>query len=543
MTEYQTLDIDFSSVPETLQGVVSSATEQILGFLRQNSPNIDSARLIVRELKKYLKEQVLDDSATSADTDQLITTLETWVNGCESALKDKEKQKKRAEKMREVEEFWKRIVIPDPFSILDISEYRDESDDAILKKQIKSSYRALSLLFHSDVLHQILEKKNDPLKDEVDQIFKLIGSAYNWLDKWVDNQRPPWLRFQGFSRYEGRKQPYQEQAGSDAQEEKSGDIEYDVPLTSIRADGLRKGDYLHVKTNFDYLVYEVIDVNEGRPRIQFISAGIRKRRQVLGGEILSPTIATGNMLKIGSSGFLIELFQVSKSSSRKDSMNTESGQDSRAEQQQQKSGESQLEYDKELQKVIFGNLSIGDFLHLKTNNSYYVFEVVNVANGRARFKFRLGTSNAFADLDDWCISESLSVDQRFAAGKGKTSNIKKIVVSKDGNYNQTFSGMDKKNILYRLKREQINVANLVVGDIIILSDGNHSYSFTVTDINDKGTFVRCKSDNSKLDSATGRIDVAMIRKESKFVLEQKGLLGGDLLSTQYIESLELQLVR
>jgi len=542
VTEYQTLDIDFSSVPETLRRVVSSATEQILSFLRQNPPNIDSARLIVRELKKYLKEQVLDDPATSADTDQLITTLETWVNGCESALKDKEKQKKRAEKMREVEEFWKRIVIPDPFSILDISEYRDESDDAILKRHIKSSYRALSLLFHSDVLHQILEKENDPLKDEVDQIFKLIGSAYNWLDKWVDNQRPPWLRFQGFSRYEGRKQPYQEQAGSDAQEEKSGDIEYDVPLTSIRADGLRKGDYLHVKTNFDYLVYEVIDVNEGRPRIQFISAGIRKRRQVLGGEILSPTIATGNVLKIGSSGFLIELFQVSKSSSRKDSMNTESGQDSR-DKQQRKSGETQQEYDRELQRVIFGNLSIGDFLHLKTNNSYYVFKVVKVANGRARFKFRLGTSNAFEDLNDWCVSESLSVDQQFVAGGGKTSGIKKIVVSKDGNFNQPFAGIEKKNILYRLEREQIRVSSLAMGDIIILSDGNHSYSFTVTDVNAKGTFVRCKSDNPKFDSATGRIDVAMIRKESKFVLEQKGLLGGDLLSTQYIESLELRLVR
>lgn len=543
MTEYQTPDIDFGSVPETLQGVVSSAAEQILGFLRQNPPDINSARLVVGELKKYLKEQVLDDPTTSVDTDQLITTLETWVNGCESALKDQEKQKKRAEIMAELEKFWKKINFNDPFSVLSLRPYRNETDET-LKHLIKTAFRSLSRKFHSDKYGSILDREEDELRIELEHTFKLISMTNDWLNDWIDEGRPAWKVYKGFSRYEGRKQPHQERVGPNAQEEKSGDIEYDVPLTSIRADGLRKGDYLHVKTNFDYLVYEVIDVNESRPRIQFISAGIRKQRQVLGGEIISPTITIGNVLKIGSSGLLVELFQVSKSSSRKDSMNTESGQDSR-DNQQWKSGETQQEYDRELQQVVFGNLLIGDFLHLKTNNSYYVFEVVNVANGRARFKFILGTSNAFADLDDWCISESLSVDQQFAAGGGKTSNIKKIVVSKDGNYNQTFSGMDKKNILYRLEREQIRVASLVVGDIIILSDGNHSYYFTVTDVNARGTFVRCESDNPKFDSATGRIDIdgAMISKGRKFILEQKGLFGDNLLSTQYIESLELRLVR
>ncbi len=537
MIENHVPEIDYQFVPDDLRGAVHSVVYQIRTFLEEQPPSIDAAKIVLDKLRSYLKEQEEVESVYQLAFDQLLVTLEGWIQKFVDGQKHEELEKQREDKLKEVNGFWSRIDYNDAFSILGIT-YNQTEDNEKLKQSVKKAYRQLSLQFHSDTNQPLFNGDADELRIELDQIFKLLVKAYDWLNAWIKDGKPTWRQFAGFDRYQGRKKPEVNPGGFErVDQQQSARVEYDKALPSVRFVDLSIGDFLHIRTQNSYYVFKVENIKNNQA---FLRCSFGTNHEMVGtvGWTLETKLSTNNMLFFGNSHTSdIHKIVVSKNAdSRVDFQNI--GRESEGDPL------SRMEYNRELSNIKFVDLSIGDFLHIRTQNSYYVFKVENIKNNQAYLRFVSGTNQVMAGTRGWTSTSEISIQQGLYMDNGRTSPIQRMVASKTASPRSDFYTGDKERKKYRRNYEQIRTNQLVVGDRLILSDDENNYTCTVIDRIPGVVRVRCESTNKQLGGVEGTVNIDMIRLGSKFEVMGKGNSGQEYLYvTQYLTSIEVEFSR
>lgn len=92
-----------------------------------------------------------------------------------------------------------------------------------------------------------------------------------------------------------------------------------------------------------------------------------------------------------------------------------------------------FEYDQDLTKVSPKELRTGDYLHLRTRKSYYVFEVYQQLDGNVCARYHSGPST-LSGADGAIQNQVIQVGIPFLFGDARTSPVERIQVSKNRKY-------------------------------------------------------------------------------------------------------------